>query len=329
MIKIVCDLLGADKPLEDFVAGPIKAINENKDLVVCLSGYEDRIKEALKNYEYNKDQVEIISATEEITNYDQPSRAFKEKPNSSLVLGLKKTKEDELVGGFVSCGSTGAVLVSSIFILGRLEGCRPALAPVLNNIKNEPFCLVDCGANSDCKVEHLIGFAKLGTAYMKSLGIENPRVGLLNNGSESKKGNELTKASHEAFLNEKFNFIGNIEGKDCLSGKADVIVADGFSGNVLLKSIEGTALTIFTELINIAKNDECKETRDALINAVKKVSLKYDYNTQGGALLLGVKKPVIKAHGAGDSNTMYNIIKQCYNLAKNDLVSKTIEALNN
>ncbi len=327
MIKIVVDLMGADKPLNELVQGPIKAINDNSDLSVVLCGPENEILNSIKDLSYNQNQLEIIDSKDIITNLDVPTRAFKSKPESSLIKGLNYCAENKSAHGFVSCGSTGAVLVSSQFILGKISECRPALASILLSQDGKEVCIVDCGANVDTKVEMLIGFAKMGVSYMEAIGVSNPRVSLLSNGSESKKGNELVKSAHEAFLNESFNFIGNIEGKEALSGNTDVIVCDGFVGNVLLKTIEGAAKTVFTDLVAKAKKSSDETTRNILLKSVNELMKKYDYNSLGGAVLLGVGKPVVKGHGAANSNTFYSIINHCYQMAKNNLSDKIINKM--
>ena len=322
MNKIVVDLLGADKSEVDLLEGAIKAINEDPDLKVCLCGYKSEIEEHLNKYAFNSQQLEIIDSLEEVTNLDSPSRAFKQKPNSSLILGLKKCKEEDDVKGFVSFGATGAVMVSSMFIVGRMEQIsRPTLSSMLLDEKGNNFCIVDCGANVDCKVEHLLDFAKMGVAFMKTNGVRNPRVALLSNGKEEKKGNELVKEAHQLFLKQDFNFVGNIEGNRVLSGDCDVVVCDGFSGNILLKTIEGAAKTVFMDLVNIAKHSS-KDEANILMDSVKNLLNKYDYNSKGGAILLGINKVLVKGHGGANSETVYNCIRIANELVKNELVEK-------
>lgn len=319
MIKIVVDLMGADKTQDMLVSGAIKAINENKDLIVCICANENVINPVLNQLTYNKEQVEIIHCEEEITNDDIPTKAFRKKPNSSLVKGLNLCNTDPLVGGFVSCGSTGAVLASSIFILGRFGDVRPCLSCLLLGNKGE-FVISDCGANVDSKPEQIVDFAKMGVAYMKAKGLDNPRVRLLSNGAEEKKGPEAIKLAHQMLKESGLNFLGNIEGKDILSGTCDVIASDGFAGNTVIKTIEGTAKSLFMDMIEKANKTEDPKEKEVLMKTVKDLMKKYDYNTLGGAILLGVKKPVIKGHGAGEAETFYNMIKEAYTLAKGDMV---------
>ena len=176
MIKIVVDLLGADKPQTELVLGAIRAISENKDLYVYLMGRKTELEDFLANVTYDESQLEIVDCTQEITNYDDPVDAYHDKTDSSLIKGLKMCRMNEDIGGFVTCGATGVVLISSILILGKLNATRPALSVVLNGRNDKPFCIVDCGANIDCKADRFVDFARLGVAYMKTLGIENPTV---------------------------------------------------------------------------------------------------------------------------------------------------------
>ena len=214
MIKIVVDLLGADKPQTELVLGAIRAISENKDLYVYLMGRKAELENFLANVTYDESQLEIVDCTQEITNYDDPVDAYHDKTDSSLIKGLKMCRMNEDIGGFVTCGATGVVLISSILILGKLNATRPALSVVLNGRNDKPFCIVDCGANIDCKADRFVDFARLGVAYMKTLGIENPTVATLSNGIEAGKGSDVIKEAHELLEKCGFNFTGNIEGKE-------------------------------------------------------------------------------------------------------------------
>lgn len=328
MIKIVVDLMGADKPSNQLVSGAIKAINENDDLMVTLCAKEEDIIPVLNTLSYNKEQVEIIDCKEEITNYDIPTKAFRKKPDSSLIKGLNLCNTDPLAKGFVSCGSTGAVLVSSMFILGKIEDVRPCLSCLILGNKGEVL-ISDCGANVDCKPEQIVDFAKMGVAYMKAKGNNNPRVRLLSNGAEEKKGPDAVKEAHQMLKATDLNFLGNVEAKDVLSGTCDVVCADGFAGNTVIKAIEGTAKALFVDMLKKAKETSNKEEALVLESTVKELMAKYDYNTLGGAILLGVKKPVIKGHGAGEAETFYNMIKEAYLLAKGNMIGIMEDLLKN
>ena len=322
MTKIVVDLMGADNSPKELVKGAIKAANENKDLYLYLCGPKEEVEEELKASINNN--LCIVDCNEAITNYDKPVKAFKTKPNSSLIKGLTLAKEDDDIKAFVSCGSTGAVLVSSVFVLGRIGKVRPALSPILGGTHD--FCIVDCGANVDTRIDELLDFAKMGKAYMEAYGIANPKIALLSNGAEPGKGNDLVKEAHKALSEmEGYNFIGNVEGKNILFSDADVIVCDGFAGNIALKTIEGTAIAIVNGLIDYAKKNNCMDT---IGKAVSDIMNKFDYNTKGGAVMLGVNKLVIKGHGAAVAETVYSIINQAYKLDKNDLIKKIKDNLN-
>lgn len=330
MYKIIVDLLGADHSETELVLGAIRAVNDIEDLAVCLCGKEEELAPVLAELTYDTEKVELINCTQEITNYDEPVSAYHEKTDSTLIKGLKLCRTREDVDGFVTCGPTGVVLISSILVLGKICALRPALACVLRGKDNKEFCIVDCGANVECNADRYHDFARLGVAYMKSTGLENPRVALLSNGEEAGKGSETIKQAFEKLEEGAFHFVGNAEGTDVMNDFADVIVCDGMSGNVLLKSIEGTAKRFYADILEHLEDDNTaqaaaapdamdKEEMKALLARLVK---KYDYNNEGGAILLGVQKPVIKGHGAATADTIYHSIQMAYNLAKNQVVDK-------
>ena len=322
MIKIMVDLLGADNDENLLFNGVIEALNRYDDLIVyaCVDENLDTTK-----YKYDKDRLVIINAKGNISNYDTPTKAFFAKDDSSLVKGLNIYKNDDSINGFISCGPTGIILVSAVLILGRINKIRPALAPLLY-AGDHQFCIVDCGANSDTRVQEFSLFAKMGTAFMNVMGVDNPRVYLLSNGVEESKGSDIVKEAYLELKDEpSINFCGNIEANKVLEGDADVVVCDGFSGNILLKSIEGSTRVLGLDVIAQAKKYNIDdETITKLVNSLK---YKYDYNTQGGAILLGVNKLVIKAHGAATDETIYNTIIQAYNLIKKDFITKIKESI--
>ena len=320
MIKIVCDLMGADKNAKELVSGPIKAVNEIEDLELVLCCKESDIKNELSKLQYDEKRVTIIDCLEEATNNDIPTKVIKQKPNSSLVKALTLCKENDDCKAYVSCGPTGVVLAASIFILGRIAQIRPALACVLMGNKGK-LCICDCGANVDATPENILNFAKMGVSYMKALGVENPRVRLLSNGVEEKKGPEAIKLAHQLLKESDLNFLGNVEGSNALQSDTDVICADGFAGNILIKTIEGAAKALFYDMMVMSKTSKDKEEAKVLGNTVKTLLDKYDYNTKGGAILLGVNKIVLKGHGAGEAETFYNMILEAYKLAKADMVN--------
>ena len=249
-MKIVIDVFGADYP-EEVVKGAVTAANLIEDVTLVLTGDEEKIKAVLSECGYAGDRIEIVHAPEVIDCNESPTMAIRRKTNSSLVAGLKLLKENDDVIGMISAGSTGAVLAGGLFTIGRIKGVkRPALAPFLPTVNGGKTLLIDCGANVDCKPEYLQQFAIMGSIYVKAmLGIENPRVGLISNGVEEHKGNEQIHQTFELLKNTpEINFVGNMEAREMFSGDYDVLVADGFTGNVAMKSAEGTINTFMTVL---------------------------------------------------------------------------------
>ena len=237
-MKIVVDTCGGDKGVQEVVKGAIKSLSFNKDFKFVLVGPEEEINNALKDLSYDKERVEVVNSTEIINCNEAPMEAIRKKTDSSLIVACKVLKEDEDAKAFVSTGSTGAVLASGIFKVGRIDGVlRPALAPLIPTLTGGKVMLIDSGANVDCKKENLVQFALMGSSYMQKVEkIARPRVALISNGTEDKKGCELTKEVFKLLSeNPNINFVGNMEARDMVSGKYDVLVADGFDGNVALK----------------------------------------------------------------------------------------------
>ncbi|MEG2015027.1 MAG: phosphate acyltransferase PlsX, partial [Clostridia bacterium] len=243
-MKVVVDIYGGDNAPNAIIDGCVLSLNSRKDFDIVMVGKVDEIKSYLATCAVDMTRIELVNADEVISCEESPTVAVRTKKNSSLVVALDITKNDDDVIGLVSAGSTGAVLTGATLKIGRIQGvARPALAPLLPTLNpTQKVLLIDCGANVDCKPNMLLQFGQMGSAYMKSVfGITSPKVGLLCNGTEEHKGNELT---HEAFAllkSSRLNFVGNMEARDILSGNYDVVVADGFAGNVALKSCEGTA----------------------------------------------------------------------------------------
>ena len=250
-MKIIVDAFGGDNAPVEIVKGAITAVNILDDVEVILTGDEQTIKNILLDHNYNGDKITIVHAPDVITNDESPTMAIKQKKESSLVVGMEMLKNNEDIVGMVSAGSTGAVLTGGLLKVGRIKGIlRPALAPLLPNNKGGKTLLIDCGANMDCKPQYLEQFACIGSAYMRAMfNIENPRVALISVGVEDKKGNAQI---HEAFEllknNPNVNFVGNMEARDLLSGDYDVLVADGYIGNVALKSTEGAIETLMATI---------------------------------------------------------------------------------
>lgn len=322
MIKLAVDLLGADRSETELLLGVADALKEKDDLFVYILGTKAVLEKELERMGIDSDRFEIIDSPEAVTNHDNPMEVIRTKTDSSMIKGAALCRDNDDVGAFVSCGATGSLMVSSMMVIKPLS---PAISPVLlcEFIKRNGqwVCLSDCGANLECPADRIVGFAKMGSAYMKAKGIENPKVGLLSNGSEDSKGTKVVKEAHALLKESKLNFIGNVEGSSVLTGEADVIAADGYTGNVLLKTLECGATSVIKDIFDYA-DTLCGKEQESLRSFAQGLLRRYDYNTQGGAVLLGVKKPVIKGHGAATAETLYSIISIAYTLVKNDITGK-------
>ena len=325
-MKIIVDAMGGDNAPEQIVLGAIDALCEDKQLEVTLVGDTDAICKVLAGKKYDDNRLEIIDAKDVITNDDSPTMAIKTKKESSLVKAFEALNRDD-ADGFVSAGSTGAVLVGAFMKVGRIKGVsRPALAPVLPTLKGNGVVLCDCGANVDCKPVNLQHFAIMASAYAEGmLGVKDARVGLLNNGAEAHKGNELTQEAYKLLSETRgINFVGNCEARDILSGDYDVVVCDGFNGNIALKSAEGTANTMLKLIKDGVYSGGFKSKLGALLlkSVFKNVKKKMDYNAHGGACFLGVNKIVVKSHGASKSKSITASILQAKSLAEAKVCDK-------
>lgn len=325
-MKVVVDAFGGDNAPLEVVEGAVLAVKRNKDLTVVLTGDENKIKEILNG---RTERIEIVHAPDVVTNDDVPTLAIRQKKESSLVKAFDLLKENEEIVGLVSAGSTGAILSGAIMKIGRIKGIsRPALAPILPTKKDSDVIIIDSGANVDCKSENLLHFAIMGSAYYSIVeGVKAPRVALLNNGSEEHKGNELTKETYPLMKKLPVNFVGNVEGREVMSGDVDVIVTDGFSGNVLLKGVEGTAGAILSVLKReIKASTSAKFGYLFMRKAFKKIKNKLDINKHGGAPFLGCKKLVVKNHGSCGRENICASIMKVVQLHENKLNEK-IEAM--
>lgn len=325
-MKILIDAFGGDNSPEEVIAGTIEALKEESDFTAVLVGKEEVIKNLLEGYEYDKSRVEIINAPDVITCEEEPTVAVRRKPESSICVAFKELKENDEARAFVSAGSTGAVLVGATLKLGRIKGVnRPALCPIMPTAKGDKqVILLDSGANADCKSINLLQFALMGTVYAEALGVENPKVALLSNGTEDEKGNML---NHEVFPMLKaakgINFVGNIEARDILSGDIDVVVCDGFAGNVAVKAIEGAIKTFMTLMKQgIYSSFKGKLGGMLLKDTFKTLGKKMDYNNHGGALFVGVNKAVIKAHGSSKRAAIKAAVLQAKKYAHFDIADK-------
>lgn len=334
-MKIILDAMGGDNAPDANIKGAINAINKVKAEVV-LVGKEEVIRSKVKEF-YGKeleeisDRLKIRNATETIEMEDIPTMAIKHKKDSSMVVGFRMLKEDE-GDVFISAGNSGALLTGATLIVGRIKGIdRPALAGILPAYKSQ-LLLIDAGSNTNCKPINLLQFAQMSSIYLKNtFGIEKPAIGLLNIGTEETKGNELVKESYK-LLKEKaeeldINFVGNVEGRDAFSGKIDAIVTDGFTGNVFLKTTEGLGKFVKRTLTeSFTKNLLSKILAIPALPAIKRFSKTMDYKSYGGALFLGVKKPVVKAHGSSDALLFEYTIIQAEKFVENKAVDKMIDA---
>ncbi|WP_102262162.1 phosphate acyltransferase PlsX [Mesobacillus jeotgali] len=321
-MRLAVDAMGGDNAPKEIVLGAMKAVEKYNDIHIVLIGDESKIKEHLTNEE----RIEIHHTEEVILGTDEPVRAVRRKKTASMVLAAQLVADGK-ADACISAGNTGALMAAGLFVVGRIEGIeRPALAPTLPTIGGEGFLLLDVGANADAKPEHLVQYAIMGSIYSeKARGITNPRVGLLNIGTEEKKGNELVRNTYELLKDADINFIGNVESRDLLDGVADVVVADGFTGNMVLKTIEGTAMSVFKMLKSaLTSSFKSKMAAAVLKPDLKVLKNKMDYTEYGGAGLFGLKAPVIKAHGSSDANAVFNSIRQAREMVEKD-VSGTIK----
>lgn len=290
---IVIDTLGSDKGPEAIIEGAKLVLNEFSNVNITLVGDE----ELIKSKGLPTDRVKIIHAPETVTNYDSPIEAFYKKANVSVFKAVEECSKDENAIGIISSGNTGALLVGTLRYLLDEKRTRPALAAILPNMAKGFTCLVDTGASIDCGPAQLVEFAHLGTDFMRKLyKIENPRVGLLSNGSEPTKGNHLVKETHPLLAKEEgINFIGNVEGSKALSGMCDVLVSEGFAGNQVLKNTEGTAIALITEIMKFGKKTGQEEVAQQIAGYLMKT---YDFESLGAGIMLGARKLVLKCRGS-------------------------------
>lgn len=328
-MKIVVDVFGGDNAPIEIVKGAIEAINSQNGFDLVLVGKKEEVNSLLGKESYDKSRVEVVDASDVITNDDIPSSAILQKKESSLVKALEYLNSDKEAKGFVSAGSTGAVLTGAVLLLKRIRGInRPALSPVLPTVNGKNVLLIDCGANVEPKPNNLVQFAIMGSAFMKSvMGLDNPRIGLLSNGTEDKKGSALNKEAFPLLKEADINFVGNVEARELLSGNIDVMVSDGYSGNICLKGCEGTALSMFSIIKDgIMKGGLRAKLGYLLLKPVlKDVKKRMDYNDNGGAVLLGLEKVVIKSHGSSKAKAIKNSILQAKDMIEKGVIEKISE----
>lgn len=323
MKTIAIDAMGGEKAPEAVIKAVLRVKKELPHTQFVLFGDQTKIKSLLGN---DISQIEIVNTTEVIKDDDEPVKAIRQKKDSSLVVAAQFVKQGKADALF-SMGNTGAILASGIFIIGRIKGvARPGLMPTLP-VKNsdDGFNMIDVGANAKSKPEYLLDWAKMASYYAEKVrGINNPRVGLLNNGAENDKGDDVHQKAYQLLLDSKLNFIGNIEGNELLDGKADVIATDGFTGNAVLKNIEGTSGVLIHLLKDSLLNNGLFVKLGALMikKALKGLVSKFDVAKYGGAVLLGVNAPVVKTHGRSGERAVYFTLKQVDRILQEKIIDE-------
>ncbi|MCW6674635.1 phosphate acyltransferase PlsX [Aerococcaceae bacterium NML160702] len=324
MIKLAVDAMGGDFAPEATVKGVNLAVRTFEDITILLYGDEKRIAQYLEPHE----RIEVIHTPEKIEGDDEPVLAIRRKKNASMVLAAQAVKEGQ-ADALLSAGNTGALLASGLLIVGRMKNIdRPGLMPIVPTISKETpqLILMDAGANADCKPLNLYQFAVLANYYAKRvMKVERPRVALVNNGTEATKGNELTKAAYALLQDdEQLHFVGNVEAKTLLHGEIDIAVIDGFTGNAILKTMEGTVKSVFKVIKEAMLNSDPIAKIGALLvkGALSGLKDDFDDTKAGGAVLLGVKAPVIKAHGSASEEAIYNAIRQAREVVQSGVIQE-------
>lgn len=323
-IRIAVDAMGGDNAPQEIVKGAVDAVTGRKDILIYLIGQKDVVEEQLSKYSYPADQIQVVHASEVIETAEPPVMAIRRKKDSSIVVGMNMVKQKE-AEAFVSAGSSGAILVGGQVIVGRIKGIeRPPLAPLIPTEKGVSL-LIDCGANVDARPSHLVQFAKMGSVYMEHVvGIQNPKVAIVNIGAEEEKGNALVKETFPLLKAcDDINFVGSIEAREIPHGEADVIVCEAFTGNVILKLYEGVSST----LLGVVKQGLMSSLRSkigALLikPALKKTLKSFDASAYGGAPLLGLNGLVVKTHGSSKAKEVENSILQCVTFREQDINGK-------
>ncbi|ARS63117.1 Phosphate-acyl-ACP acyltransferase [Streptococcus mutans PKUSS-HG01] len=329
MKKIAVDAMGGDNAPQAIVEGVNQALADFSDIEIQLYGDEAKIKTYLKA----NDRVSIIHTDEKINSDDEPVKAIRRKKQASMVLGAQAVKDGK-ADAVLSAGNTGALLAAGLLVVGRIKNIdRPGLMSSLPTIDGKGFNMLDLGANAENTAHHLHQYAILGSFYAKNVrGVAHPRIGLLNNGTETTKGDPLRKETFALLAaDETLNFIGNVEARDLMNDVADVVVTDGFTGNAVLKSIEGTALGIMEQLKTSIKQAGLRAKLGALLlkNSLYDLKDSLDYSGAGGAVLFGLKAPVVKCHGSSDAKSVYYTIKQIRIMLETDVVGQLVEEFSN
>jgi len=328
-IIIAVDAMGGDNAPFEIVKGCVLSSKEHKNIKIILVGRREDVQKELDKYEYDKLKIEIVNADEVIATNEAPTSAIKNKKNSSMVVGLNLLKSGQ-ASAFISAGNTGALLTGAVTIIKRIKGVeRPALGTLMPMENGKSALLIDAGANVDAKPSFLVQFAKMGSIYMENvLGVENPRVGLINIGAEKEKGNSLTKETFELLEQADINFVGNIEARDLFLGNVDVMVCDAFVGNVVLKFAEGFVKSIFRIVKRELLSGFLSKLGAALsAGAFKRLKKYFDYSKVGGAPFIGLSGLVVKAHGNSMEKDIAGAVNQCIKFIENDIVNKIQEKI--
>ncbi|PKM83571.1 MAG: phosphate--acyl-ACP acyltransferase [Firmicutes bacterium HGW-Firmicutes-13] len=328
-MRIAIDAMGGDRAPGEIVKGSVQALEELPELEIILVGIEEKVRYELERLgKYPRDRVTLVDAREVIGADEQPLLAVRKKKQASMNVAMGLVKDGQAMA-IVTAGNTGAFVAGGLFIIGRLEGIsRPALAPVIPTFNGDNFMLLDVGAYVDAKPENLLHYAIMGNIYVQKLmGKESPRVGLLNIGTEAAKGNELTKNTFNLLKKAPLNFIGNVEARDIMNGAGDVIVCDGFIGNIILKLLEGVAFGIFSSLKReLKQNVRSKVGGILLLPTLDHLKKQLDYTEYGGAPLLGVNGICIKSHGSSNAKTFKNaVVNQAFLFSKEKVNEKIKE----
>ena len=327
MKKIAVDAMGGDHAPQALVEGVNQAIHEFKDIEVILYGDEAKIKQYLTATE----RVSIVHTDEKINSDDEPTRAIRRKKQASMVLAAHAIKNGE-ADAMLSAGNTGALLASGYFIVGRIKVIdRPGLMSTLPTLDGKGYDMLDLGANAENTPTHLHQYAIMGAYYAENVrGIKRPRIGLLNNGTEESKGDPLRKETYQLLAADpSLNFVGNVEARDLMDGVADVVVTDGFTGNAVLKTMEGTALGLFRQLKTVLSSGGLKAKIGAFLlkNDLRGLKKTLDYSDVGGAVLFGLQAPVVKTHGSSDAKAVYSTIRQIRTMLETDVIRKSVVEL--
>ena len=327
MKKIAVDAMGGDHAPQALVEGVNQAIQEFKDIEVILYGDEAKIEQYLTATE----RVSIVHTDEKINSDDEPTRAIRRKKQASMVLAAHAVKNGE-ADAMLSAGNTGALLASGYFIVGRIKVIdRPGLMSTLPTLDGKGYDMLDLGANAENTPTHLHQYAIMGAYYAENVrGVKRPRIGLLNNGTEESKGDPIRKETYQLLsADPALNFVGNVEARDLMDGVADVIVTDGFTGNAVLKTMEGTALGLFKQLKTVLSGGGLKAKIGAFLlkNDLRGLKKTLDYSDVGGAVLFGLQAPVVKTHGSSDAKAVYSTIRQIRTMLETDVIRKSVVEL--